>query len=193
MYGNFKNYQTNNRRRRNIPENVCPEIPMEEIEDIYEEIDESTMIANFENFHGSKTSVTDRIKSYSLSDNNCYLTPYQPVDEDSISNNSNEDQSESSKSSDLYDQTANNRDVQWRRSSYLNPYQPIVHSADIHEYLSIHNTNDYCSSGSESLTRESGDLNPNKPMIQTMELQEYKSFHGCLSGSGSSLSDTCTT
>ncbi|CAC5376452.1 unnamed protein product [Mytilus coruscus] len=195
IYGNFKRYQTGNRQRIDITGNPQREISLEEIEAVYEEIDESNMIDNVANFTDNNVSVSNTNGRTVYSDND-YLTPYQPTDEDANTNTSNDNKSESSVSSGRiiqstsnYESTSSSSDVQGIRSSYLNPYQPIIHSAEIHDYASTDCINEFDSSGSESLTNESGYMNPYQPMVPDRNLHEYKSVLGSLDGSGSSLSD----
>lgn len=194
IYWNFKRYQTSNRRRT---ENQQQGIPPEEIEGIYEVIDESNMIYNLGDLRNDNMSVQDTNGSYVQPDSNDYLTPYHPVDDDAKTNNSKDNESESTAYSDSYNRPTSNHessssssDVQGRRSSYLNPYQSIVQSVDIHEYLSIHNIDDSVSSGSIELTRESVFLNPVQPMIQVSSVLDNKYAIGCLDVLGSSLTDT---
>ncbi|CAC5381562.1 unnamed protein product [Mytilus coruscus] len=59
IYGNFKRYQTGNRQRINITQNPQQEIPLEDIDGIYEEIDESNMIDNVGNLRDGDISVVD--------------------------------------------------------------------------------------------------------------------------------------
>ncbi|CAC5378059.1 Actin, larval muscle,Actin, clone 403,Actin-104,Actin, alpha sarcomeric/skeletal,Actin-2, muscle-specific,Actin-related protein T1,Actin, cytoskeletal 3A,Beta-actin-like protein 2,Actin, indirect flight muscle,Actin-103,Actin-related protein 2-B,Actin-46,Putative actin-9,Actin-65,Actin, cytoskeletal 1A,Actin-42A,Actin-4,Actin-71,Actin-75,Actin-85C,Putative actin-22,Actin, alpha skeletal muscle 3,Putative actin-28,Actin, cytoskeletal 1B,Actin, muscle-type A2,Actin-8,Major actin,Actin, adductor muscle,Actin len=132
--------------RGNITDNLVSEIHLEETHVIYELIDESNMIENLENIGDSNISATDTNGSYVQPDTNGYLTPYQPVNEYTNTYDSSDNKSESSVSSEANDQTANDcpsisssSDTEGRRSSYLNPYQPIVHSLDIHEYSYTHN------------------------------------------------------
>ncbi|CAC5410736.1 unnamed protein product [Mytilus coruscus] len=164
-------YQTGD-RRRHIADHPLPEIPLEETEGIYEEIDELNMIDNVGNLRDGDISVADTNGSYVQPDNNGYLTPFQPDDEYTSTDNSNDNKSESLASSLDYHSfsidplsTSSSSDVQERRSSYLNPYQPLVHSADIHEYSSTNIINESSSSGSETLWRGSGYLNPYQPMV----------------------------
>ncbi|VDI11049.1 Hypothetical predicted protein, partial [Mytilus galloprovincialis] len=183
IYWRFKRYQTSNRRRT---ENQQQGIPLEEIEGIYEVIDESNMIYNLGDLRNDNMSVPGTNGSYVQPDSNDYLTPYHPVDEDAKTNNSKDNESESTASSDSYNRPTSNHessssssDVQGRRSSYLNPYQPIVQSVDIHEYLSIDNIDDSVSSGSIEQTSESGYLNPVQSVIPVSNLLDNKCVIGC--------------
>ncbi|CAC5398636.1 unnamed protein product [Mytilus coruscus] len=191
IYSNLRKYQTAKRRRRNIPDNPLPELPQDAIEGIYEVIDESNMLDDVEPLRDNNTPIFDSNSSYVQPESNDYLTPYQPNDEDVNTNSLNDNKSESSGSSEasIYESSSSNTEVHERRCSYLNPYQPIVPSADIHEYSFTHNI-DY--SGSLESERESSYLNPYQPMIQARDSHEYKYVHGCSDGSRSSLSDTCT-
>lgn len=194
VYGNLKKYQTSKRRRRNIQENPLPEIPLEDIEGVYDVIDELNMINDFENVMDSNfSSESDPNEGYVQPDNNGYLTPYQPADEDSNTNNIND-----IKSVSLQTPTANgfatsdhvsitsSSDVQGRKCSNINMNQSLDHHVDTQDYLSTH------SSGSETISRESGYLNPYQPMIPVRDLHEYKYVIGFSDGSGSSLSETST-
>ncbi|XP_052097940.1 uncharacterized protein LOC127732812 [Mytilus californianus] len=196
IYGNVKRYHTDNRRRIDITDNPQREIPLDEIEGQYEEIDESNMKDNIVNLRENNVSITDSNGSYVQPDSNNYLTPYQPADEDANTNTSNDSKSESSASNNQpisdHESTSSKSDVIRERSSYLNPYQPIIHSADIHEYSSTHKTDDSDSSESDTQTMESGYLNPYQPMVSDRDLHEYKSVLWSSDGSGSSLSDQCT-
>ncbi|CAC5412100.1 unnamed protein product [Mytilus coruscus] len=190
-------YQTGE-SRRHTTDHPLPEIPLEETEGIYEEIDELNMIDNVGNLRDGDISVADTNGSYVQPDNNGYLTPFQPDDENTSTDNSNDNKSESLASSHDYHpfpidplSTSSSSDVQERRSSYLNPYQPIVHSADIHEYSSTNIINESSSSGSETLWRGSG-LNPYQPMVPDLDLHDYESVPGCSDGSSSPMSDACT-
>ncbi|CAC5360466.1 unnamed protein product [Mytilus coruscus] len=191
LYSNLKKYQTSKRRRRNIQENPLLEIPLEDIEGVYEVIDELNMINDLENVMEGSESETN--EGYVKPDNNGYLTPYQPADEDSNTNNSYDNKLVSLQSSNANEYATSDRvsttsssDVQGRRCSYINTNQPTVHSADTQDYLSTH------SSGSETISRESGCLNPYQPMIAARNLHEYKYVIGFSDGSGSSLSETFT-
>ncbi|CAC5403209.1 unnamed protein product [Mytilus coruscus] len=166
----FKRYQTAYRRNRNIQEMSLPNIPLEEIEGIYEVIDESNMTDNFGIIVESNRSISDANERNSQTNSNSYLTPCQPDEEELNTNNSIDNKSERSSLSQSdanhpttgdRESTSSNSDIQNNRSSYLNPYQPIVHSPDIHEYLSIHNSG---SSGSETLIKEANYLNPYQPI-----------------------------
>lgn len=188
----FKRYQTSNRRRINITENPQLEIPLEEIEGVYEEIDEANVIDNVNNAMDNIISVSGSDSSYVQPDSNNYLTPYQPSDEDETTNTLNDKKSESSESPNAHNQHLSNHEssslssyVIERRSSYLNPHQPIAHSPTYSIY-------DSGSSGSDTLPRESDYLNPYQPMVQEMNFHEYESILKSSDGSGSSLSDTCT-
>lgn len=190
IYWNFKRYQISNRRRT---ENQQQEIPPEEMEGIYEVIDESDMIYNLGDLRIDNMSVSGTNGSYVQPDINDYLTPYHPVDEDAKTNNSKGNASESTESlnsnnrqTSNHASTSSSSDVEGRRSSYLNPYQPIVQSVDIHEYLSIDNIDD------SEQTSESGYLNPVHCVIPVSNLLDNKYVIGCSDGSGSSLTDTPT-
>lgn len=155
-----------------------PQIPLEEIDGIYEEIDELNMIDNLEIIIGSNSSVSNTNESQTNS--NGYLTPYHSVYKEI--NDIIDNTSEFYVSEDAFPQitsgresTSTSSDLQNRRSSYLNPYQSIVHSEDIHEYLSIQDSG---LSGSETSTkRASSYLNPYQPMIPSSDVHEYKSIH----------------
>ncbi|CAG2237755.1 unnamed protein product [Mytilus edulis] len=195
MYGNFRRYKTGKKRRRNIPEVSLPEIPLETSDGIYEIIDESNMIDNFEIIRQRKSLVFNTDESYCEPNSNGYLTPYQPGDDEL---NTNDNKSVSSEVLGANDQvtgdggsTSSSSEVQGTRSSYLNPYQPIVHSADIHEYSSTHNMNESGSSGSETITRESDYLNPYQPIVHSADIHEYSSTHN-INESGSSGSESIT-
>ncbi|CAG2184884.1 unnamed protein product [Mytilus edulis] len=197
MYGNFRRYKTGKKRRRNIPEVSLPEIPLEASEGIYEIIDESNMIDNFEIIRKRRSLVSNTDESYVEPNSNGYLTPYQPVDEGLNTNDLKDTKSEFSENGSN-DQgtgdgasTSSSSEVDGRRSSYLNPYQPIVHSGDIHEYSSTHNMNESGSSGSEAITRESGYLNPYQPIVHSADIHEYSSTNN-MNESGSSGSETTT-
>ncbi|CAC5357726.1 MEGF10_11 [Mytilus coruscus] len=189
IYGNFKRNQTGNRRMRNISANPLPELPLEDIEDIYEVIDESNMMDHLDNLRENNISLADDNDSYVQPDSNGYLTPYQP-DEDVNTINLNDNKSESSASSDPNHQSTMDResassssDMHERRSSYLSLYQPTVHSF-------THNLNDSSSSKSETLTTDSGYLNPYQPIVPDNCLHEYKSILVCSDELSSALSDT---
>ncbi|XP_071124458.1 uncharacterized protein [Mytilus edulis] len=198
MYGNFRRYKTGKKRRRNIPEVSIPAIPLEASDGIYEIIDESNIIDNFEIIRKSRSLVSYNDESYVEPNSNGYLTPYQPVDEGLNTNDLKDTKSESSELIGSNDQgtgdcasTSSSSEVDGRRSSYLNPYQPIVHSGDIHEYSSTHNMNESGSSGSEAITRESGYLNPYQPIVHSADIHEYSSTNN-MNESGSSGSETTT-
>lgn len=146
IYSAFRIYQTRY-RGRHITDNLVSAIPLTETQVIYELIDESNMIENIENIGNSNISTTDTNESYAQPESNGYLTPYQPVNEYTNTENSSDNKSGYSVSSIADDHTANDclsnsssSDTEGRPSSYLNPYQPIVYSLDIHEYSSTHNT-----------------------------------------------------
>lgn len=169
------------------------------IDGIYEEIDESNMIDNVHYIRDSYIAVDDTNESYVSSDSNNYLTPYQPADEDAHTNSFNDNKSESSVSLGRNFQTLSNNestspssDIQYRRSSYLKPYQPIIHSADDREYLTTHNRDYSDPSGSGTKTSESGYLNPYQTMIPNTSVHEYKFVLSISDESGSSLSGTST-
>ncbi|CAG2244765.1 unnamed protein product [Mytilus edulis] len=200
MYGTFKWYQTANRRIRNILASSLPDIPKENTEGIYEEIDVSNMIDfNLENFKNSSRSVTDKNDSFCKpAESNDYLAPYEPVDEDSISRNSNDNKSDSL-ANDNDDVTSDYRsitsssDVHERRSSNLNSYQSIIADINIHEYTFTNIPNEPCPSELDTQTSESCYLNPYEPMITTKDLHEYASPNNLSDGgSRSSLSDRGT-
>lgn len=188
IYGNLKSYRTNT-GRRNIPENQLQEIALEDVEPIYEVIDELNMIDNLENLRDSSRSITNITDSISQPDNNDYLTPYQPADENIHDNNSESSSSSNTKdqTSSYCESTSSSSNVQERSSSYLNPYQPIVPSADNHEYSSTHKLDDSSSSGSD--TTELGYINPYQPMIADIDAHEYK-FVNCSHESDSLSADT---
>ncbi|CAG2255300.1 unnamed protein product [Mytilus edulis] len=150
----FRRYHTAYRRNRNIPEISMPNIPLEEIEGTYEVIDESNMIHvdNVETIMESNSSISNTNERNFQT--NSYLTPYQPSDKDLKTSHVTDNKTDlvglsdgnNQTTSDL-DSTSSTSDVQNNRSIYLNPYQPIVYSADIHEYSSIHDSG---SSGSET-------------------------------------------
>lgn len=195
IYG--KRYQTNSRRRVNVTENIQLESHLEEIGGTYEMIDETNMIDNFQDHRDNNLSVSDTNGSYVQPDNNDYLTPYQPTDEDANTNNSNEIESESSASIDGNNRPASNHessssssDVQGRRSSYLNPYQSIVQSVDVHEYSSTHNIDNSVLLGPIALTKESCSLNTVQPMIQVSKLLDSTYVIGTADESSSLLPDT---
>ncbi|CAG2257997.1 unnamed protein product [Mytilus edulis] len=198
IYDIFKIYQTGHSRRRTT-DHPLHEIPLGEIEGIYEEIDEMNMTDNVGIPRDEDMSVDDTNGSYVQPDNNGYLTPFQPDDEYTSTDNSNDNKSQSLASThDSHSfpidhlSTSSSSDVQERRSSYLNPYQPIVHSADIHEYSSINIINESSSSGSDTLWKGSGYLNPYQPMVPDLDLHDYKSVAGCTGGSFSPMLDACT-
>ncbi|VDI64177.1 Hypothetical predicted protein [Mytilus galloprovincialis] len=197
MYGNFRQYKTGKKRRRNIPEVSIPEIPLEASEGIYEIIDESNMIDNFEIIIKRRSLVSNNDESYVEPNSNGYLTPYQPVDEGLNTNDLKDTKSEFSENGSNDHgtgdgaSTSSSSEVDGRRSSYLNPYQPFVHSGDIHEYSSTHNMNESGSSGSEAITRESGYLNPYQPIVHSADIHEYSSTDN-MNESGSSGSETTT-
>lgn len=146
IYSDLKLYQTR-QRRIHITDNVVSEMPLEETPVIYELIDESNMLDNQENIRDTNFSATETNGSYVQPDSNGYLTPYQPVNEYTNIDYSSDNKSGSSVSSKAGDHTANDflsnsssSDTEERPSSYLNPYQPIVYSLDIHEYSSTHDT-----------------------------------------------------
>ncbi|VDI62119.1 Hypothetical predicted protein [Mytilus galloprovincialis] len=194
IYGSVKRYHTGSRHRFDITDNPQREVPLEDIEDLYEEIDESNMINEMVNLKEKNVSVTDSNGSYVQPDSNNYLTPYQPADEDANTNTSNDSKSGSSASNNLpisdHESTSSKSDVIGERSSYLNPYQPIIHSVDIHEYLSTHKIDD--SSESDTQTMGSGYLNPYQPIVLDTDLHEYKSVLQCSDGLDSTISNACT-
>ncbi|CAC5379130.1 unnamed protein product [Mytilus coruscus] len=192
-------YQNGNRRRINTTENPPLVIPLEEIEEVYEEIDESNMIDDVENLMNINLSDSDTNGSYVLPNSNDYLTPCQPTDEDAKTNNLNENKSESSSSFDEnhkissdHESTSSSSEMIGERSSYLNPYEPIIHSVDINEYSSTHKIDDSGSSESDTQTMESGYLNPYQPIVPDRDLHEYKSVLKCSDGSDFAMSDECT-
>ncbi|CAC5356072.1 unnamed protein product [Mytilus coruscus] len=141
--------------------------------------------------------ISDSNGSYVQPDSNDYLTPYQPTDEDSNSNNSTDNKTESLTSSGennpttkYRESTSSSSDVQEGNSGYIKPYQPLLHLADVHENSSTPRDDDSGSSGSDN--RESTYLNPYQPMMPVKDLHEYKSIAACSDGPGSSLSETCT-
>ncbi|XP_071171623.1 uncharacterized protein [Mytilus edulis] len=152
----FRRHHTAYIRNRNIPEISMPNIPLEEIEGTYEIIDESNMIHvdNVETIMECNSSILNTNERNSQTNSNSYLTPYQPSDKDLKTSHVTDNKTDlvvmsdgnNQTTSDL-ESTSSTSDAQNSRSSYLNPYQPIVHSADIHEYLSIHDSG---SSGSET-------------------------------------------
>lgn len=87
-------YQTGN-SRRNSTDHTLPGIPLEEIEGIYEEIDELNMIDSVGNLRDGDISVADTNGSYVQPDNNDCLTPFQPDDDFTSTDNSNDNKSES--------------------------------------------------------------------------------------------------
>lgn len=157
-----------------------PQISLEEIDGIYEEIDEFNMIDNLEIIIESNSSVSNTNESQINS--NGYLTPYHPVYKEINRNDIIDNTSECDVSEDAFPQitsgresTSTSSDVPNRRSNYLNPYESIVHSEDFHEYLSIQDSG---LSGSEtSIKRASSYLNPYQPMIPSSDVHEYKSIH----------------
>lgn len=177
-----------------------PDIPLEDVDGIYEVIDESNMIIDLENLRDNNISDSDTTGSYVQPESNGYITPYQPADEDKNTDNTNDIKSKYSVSSDAVNLTMSNSESTSAsseedeiRNSYLNPYQPIVPLTDIHEYSCIHNS----SSVSVTLTRELGYLNPNQLFPDTDlhdKIHENKSVQGCSkrSSSSNSLSDTFT-
>ncbi|XP_063415891.1 uncharacterized protein LOC134697541 [Mytilus trossulus] len=194
VYGNLKKYQTSKRRRRNIQENPLPEIPLEDIEGVYDVIDELNMINDFENVMDSNfSSESETNGGYVQPDNNGYLTPYQPVDEDSNTSNINDIKSVSLQTpnangdaiSDHVSITSSSG-VHGRKCSNINTNRPLDHPVDTQDYISTH------SSDLETISRESGYLNPYQPMIPATDLHEYKYVIGFSDGSGSSLSETST-
>ncbi|CAC5400652.1 unnamed protein product [Mytilus coruscus] len=202
IYDSFRRYQAENRRSRNIPEVPFPDIPLVDIEGIYEVIDESNMINNIEYVRDSISSVTDTNEGYCQSDTNDYLTPCHPVVEGSNICNSSDDTSEYSATLNVYlatksdcQSTSSSSYGQERESSYLNPYPSIVDHADIDTqgYVFTHNTNDTGSSWLEAQLRDSTYLNPYQTMVSDRDLHEYKSVLGCSDESDSLLSDTCST
>ncbi|XP_076117007.1 uncharacterized protein LOC143084833 [Mytilus galloprovincialis] len=196
IYGSVKRHNTGIGRRIDITDNPQREVPLEDMEGLYEEINESNMIDNMVNLKENNGSVTDSNGSYVQPDSNNYLTPYQPADEDAHINTSDDSKSESSASNNPpisdHESTSSKSDVIGERSSYLNPYQPIIHSADIHEYSSTHKIDDPGSSGSDKQTLESGYLNPYQPMVPDNDLHEYKSVLECSDKSDSTVSNACT-
>ncbi|CAC5383322.1 unnamed protein product [Mytilus coruscus] len=200
IYGNFKKNQTESKKGRNKPEISLPDIPLEGIEDIYEVIDESNMIENHENISDISNSVTNANDRYWQPVGNDYLTPYQSTGEGSNSNDSNDNHTEYSATTNLYNETTNDHnstssspDVHGRISNYFIQYVPIINPADndIQEYVFPHNANDSGSSGSETQMRISGYLNPYQPIIiPARDSHEYKSLNGCSDGLGLSSSDT---
>lgn len=191
IYDTLRRYQSEERRIRSIPDILRSDIQLQEIEVIYEVIDESNMINDIENARDSTSSVTDTSDNYCQPDNNDYLTPCHPVDQDLNTCNTRDDKSESSVTSSIDRQTTANRqftssqsDVQG--SSFLNSHPA---DSDIHEYLFTHSSNESCVLIPEALTREPDYLNPYQPMIPDSDLHEYKSLRGSSDGSGS-LSNT---
>ncbi|VDI72842.1 Hypothetical predicted protein, partial [Mytilus galloprovincialis] len=148
IYVKFKRYQTAYRRNRNTSEISLPNIPLEEIEGTYDVIDESNSIDNVGIIMEGNNPVSDTNENNSQFNSNSYLTPYQPSDEDFKTNNAIDNKTDLVGLSDCNNQTTSDlestsstSDVHNNRSSYLNPYQPIVHTADVHDYLSIHDSN----------------------------------------------------
>lgn len=193
LYNNLKKYQNDNRRRGIVPDDQLSEIP-HGIGGIYEVIDETNMIDNRGQIDRNNT-VSDINESHFQADNNGYLTPYQPATEDDAQNNSlNDSKSESLASADAnhqstmdFESTSSSSDVEDRRSTYLNPYQPIISLVDSHEYASTQNVDGSGSSGSDAMSGESGYLNAYQPTIEVSDFHEYQYIHGC-----SDKSDTCT-
>lgn len=202
IYSNFRRYRAENRRERNVPHNSLPDIQLHEVEGVYDEINESNMIENIQNVMDSVSSVSETNESYCQPDSNDYLTPYHPADK--CSNNSIGNKSESSTNSNDHHPTTSissdyqsnsiGSDMEGRRSSYLNPYQPIVNPAEIksHEYFSIYETNTCCASKSGDQTKDSGFLNPYQSMTKHRNLHAYKSLNTCTDGVGSLMSDAST-
>ncbi|VDI78440.1 Hypothetical predicted protein [Mytilus galloprovincialis] len=189
IYDNFRSYQTVNRRRRNKPEISLPNIPHGDIEGIYEVIDESNMIdVNIENVRYNSQPVTYNDDSNSDStEKNDYLTPYQPADDDSITNKSDSSEISNCNNEITSDcrSIASSYGVPESRSSYLTMYQPIVACIDIQENTFSQFLNKPGSFEQEVHTSESGCLNPYEPMIAARDLHDYLSVPG-------SLSDTST-
>lgn len=186
LHNTLRRYQTEGRRSRTIADIIHPDIQLQDIEAIYEVIDESNVINDIENARDSTSSVTDTSDSYCQPDNNDYLTPYHQ-DQDSNTNNSRDDKSESSVTSSVDRQTTGdhlsisvNSDVQERRSSFSNSHPVDI---DIHEYLFAYSSNESCLSSPEVETRESDYLNPYQPMIPDSDLHEYKFLQGSANGS----------
>ncbi|CAC5383302.1 unnamed protein product [Mytilus coruscus] len=120
-----KSYKTESRRERNKQDTSSPDVPLEDIEGIYEQIDESNMIDNHANVRFSRGTSPGKSQSYCQRNCNVYLTPHQSGGEGSNSNNFNGNKSGSEK--------------QMKESRNLNPYQPIMISVrDSHEYESLH-------------------------------------------------------
>lgn len=200
IYGNFKRDQTSNGQRNNITGTLPQEIPLEGVEGVYEDIDESNMIDNVETLRNMNLSDSDTNTncSYVMPNTNDYLTPYQPTDEDENINQLSDFKSESSSSfgenqiSSGHESTSSSSYIIGEKSGYLNPYQPIIYSADIHDYSFTHKINDSGSSGSDTQTLESGYLNPYQPVVPDRYLHEYKSVLKCSDKSDSTVSNTCT-
>lgn len=159
LYGSIRIHQTE--QNRHILENPLQEISLEEFGGIYEVIDESNMIDNIDNNRGHDESSSDSNENYCQPDDNGYLTPCQPTDDEVNSCNSIEDESESFAEDKKHQNTSDRESTSsssYIQGGYLNPYQQMVHSADIHEYVLTQTHDDCGSSQPESQLMESGYL-----------------------------------
>lgn len=184
LYRNIRRYQTRKRKHRNKPNISLPDIPLEESNGLYELIDESNMKYDVKSIKEGKTSVSntkDRTFEPNIND---VLTPYQAVEQELNSHDSSKETTSNRES------TSSSSDFQGKRSSYQNPYQPIVQLADSHVYSTTNNSSH--SLKSETQSGESGYLNPYQPMVPDRDLHDYKSFAECLVASGSAMSNACT-